>query len=424
MNRRIAMGMTLVVSAVLVAWMPSNGSTAEATAVPCGASEADIYTPSRIGFAPPGSILGCRPVVLSDLRDDVAVRAWKVKYVSTNVDGDRVAVSGTVAVPRAAWTGGGARPVVGFSPGTMGLGTGCSLSRDLTEPNGFPYEAPNLAAALRAGWAVAATDGMGYLTGQTHTYMVGRNAGHAQLDAVRAAMRLPGADVSRFAPVGLWGYSEGGAATLWASQLASSYAPDLWVAGSAAGGVPGDLAVTGEALNGSPYAGFQVDALIGLATAYPNLPLGSLLNEHGHWAVKTARESCLLDTVRLLGGQTIEGLTTHGLTLEQFSAVTGPDGVSWGEVVNAQKLGVGIGGPFSFARYRIRFPVLQYRGAAEDIIPVSTEKDTRSAYCAAGITTQWEEVQGNHLGADTAAAPAVIAWFTDRFAWRHTTGNC
>ncbi len=50
---------------------------------------------------------------------------------------------------------------------------------------------------------------------------------------------------------------------------AASYAPGLHVVGAAAGSVPGDLKVTAASLNGGAFAGFGLDAVIGLHTASP-----------------------------------------------------------------------------------------------------------------------------------------------------------
>jgi triacylglycerol lipase len=93
--------------------------------------------------------------------------------------------------------------------------------------------------------------------------------------------------------------------------------------------------------------------------------------------------------------------------------------------IDDQKLGVGIGTPGSSAKYKIGFPVYQYRGALEEVIPTSTEDATRQAYCAAGITTQWKnDYWGEHLLTDGLAKDDVTNWLGDRFAGTATRGNC
>jgi len=74
--------------------------------------------------------------------------------------------------------------------------------------------------------------------------------------------------------------------------------------------------------------------------------------------------------------------------------------------------------------------VFQYRGLAEEVIPTATENATRQAYCAAGITTQWNTYPGDHLLTDTEAISGVIRWFAARFTGQAhhrqllTSDNC
>jgi triacylglycerol lipase len=141
--------------------------------------------------------------------------------------------------------------------------------------------------------------------------------------------------------------------------------------------------------------------------------------------VTQAKTVCLLGTVTGFIGARIETYTTDHLTLDQLYQVRGADGRTWGQVLDAQKLGVGVGSSWSpTAKYRIGFPVLQYRGLFEEVVPTSTEDATRAAYCRAGVTTQWNTYPGDHLTTDGQAITDTVNWFTDRFAGRPTLGNC
>ena len=397
---------------------------AAAAGATCAAPESAVYTPPASVGGAPGTVLACRATTLPEVPGGIAMKAWQVQYVSTDVGGDPVAVSGTVAVPTAAWTGPGARPVVSFHFGTLGLGPQCAFSRQLAGAYQDEYEGDQIAAILKAGWAVAATDDVGYLTGRTPTYMVGRNAGHAMLDAVRAAFRLPGSGLSSGARVGVWGYSQGGAASLWSAQLAAAYAPELNLAGAAAGGIPADLRAVSHATNGGAFAGLTVDATIGLHAAHPKLPLESVMNDRGRQLADDLRTLCLVGTVARGAGAKVEDLTVGGLGYDQLFRLAGPDGVTWGEVVDAQKLGVGVGPASSGARYRIGFPVLQYHGLLDEVIPTAVEDAVRTAYCRAGITTRQQTYLADHLLADGQAIGDVVSWFADRFAGRPASGNC
>ncbi|MFE7171004.1 lipase family protein [Streptomyces sp. NPDC057616] len=404
--------------------VPAVTATA-GTSGSCADSDAAIYRPPESPEAAPGEVVACRTVdSLPMIGSGKQVSAWKVQYGSTDGQGRKDTVAGTVIVPRAAWQGAAERPLVAFVPGTLGIGPQCAFSKQLTGAYQDAYEGPNLAALLKAGFAVAATDGAGYLDGQVHPYVSGADAGHAVLDMVRAASKLPGSGVGPDTRVGIWGYSEGGSGSLWGAQLAASYAPELKVVGVASGGVPGDLRQVGTSLDGGPFAGFLVDAVIGMAVTHPDMPFGSLLNDAGRKAVKDAESLCAVGTVVRFAGAHVANYTGDRLTLDQLFALRGPDGTSWGEVVDTDKLGVGVGTSGSGARYEIGFPVLQYRGLLDEVIPAGTARSTRRAYCDAGIDTRWVSYAGDHLTGDPQSITDAVNWLGDRFTNRPMSGNC
>ncbi|MEU6373116.1 lipase family protein [Streptomyces sp. NPDC046909] len=403
--------------------VPAVSARAE-TPAPCSAADATIYRPPAQPSAP-GTVIACRTVdSLPLVGDGTPMRAWKVQYGSTDGHGRPIAVAGTVVVPDEPWTGPGERPLVAFAPGTLGIGPRCAFSKQLAGEWVDAYEGPNIAALLKAGYAVAATDGVGYLDGQVHPYVSGLDAGHAVLDMARAASEVPGGGVSPAAKVGLWGYSEGGSGSLWAAQLAASYAPELNVAGVASGGVPGDLRQVGAQLNGGGFAGFLVDAVIGLSVTHPEMPFDELLDDEGRQAVAKAKSLCAVGTVAHFIGARIENYTADRLSLDRIYALRGPDGTTWGEIVDRNRLGVGIGRPGSGARYEIGFPVLQYRGLLDEVIPAETGYGTRRAYCDAGIATRWKSYAGDHLLGDPQAIDDVVTWLGDRFAGRAMAASC
>ncbi|MFJ9870889.1 lipase family protein [Streptomyces sp. NPDC101165] len=400
-------------------------TAAAGTPEACSAADADIYRPPDSPTAASGAVVACRKVdSLPMVIGGPPLNAWKVQYGSTDGRGRPVSVVGTVVVPQKPWTGPGERPLVAFVPGTLGIGPQCAFSKQLAGQYQDAYEGPNIAALLNAGYAVAATDGQGYMDGQVHPYASGVEAGHATLDMARAASRVPGTGVSPDAEVGIWGYSEGGSGSLWAAQLARSYAPELNVVGSASGGIPADLKQVAGNLDGQFFAGFLMDAFIGLSVTHPGLPFDDLLNDSGHKAVKDAESLCAVGTVSRFPGARIEQYNKDGLTLDQIYALHGSDGVTWGDAVGANKLGADVGTPGSGARYEIGFPVLQYRGLLDEVIPARMAGETRHAYCAAGIPTRWTSYAGDHLTGDAQAIGDVVSWLGDRFDGKADTGNC
>ena len=102
------------------------------------------------------------------------------------------------------------------------------------------------------------------------------------LDAVRAAEAFAPAGLDGVkTKVGLWGYSGGAQATAWAAELHPTYAPELNVVGAAHGAAPYVLRKTIAKLDGSPYMGIVLAAVVGIGRAYPEMRLDEVLNERG-----------------------------------------------------------------------------------------------------------------------------------------------
>lgn len=116
--------------------------------------------------------------------------------------------------------------------------------------------------ALGNGWHVILPDHEAI----NSAFMAGHDAGPAVLDAVRVT--LEAAQLDKNTPVGLHGYSGGAHATAWATQYASSYAPDLNIVGASHAGTPVDLAIQSK-VDGTPFSGFLPTAVAGLLSVYP-----------------------------------------------------------------------------------------------------------------------------------------------------------
>ncbi|MRH90835.1 lipase [Nocardia sp. SYP-A9097] len=229
----------------------------------------------------PGRLLAVEPMTAYLLPGvKLPARAWRISYTTTTGSGESTQVTGTVLVPREPWRGEGSRPLIGYAVGTQGLaGTIASASWQLRF--GLEYESLFITAALRRGWALAITDYPGLGNPGAHPYVMGRSLGPAVLDSMRAARRLPAADLDPNGPLGIYGYSEGGCAAGWALQLQPSYAPDLPLEGGVVGSAPADLEDMISFLDGSPYAFLLFYGVLGLDAAYPELDVLQYLKPQG-----------------------------------------------------------------------------------------------------------------------------------------------
>ena len=364
-------------------------------AVPGAAAAQDFYAAPAELPRTPGEIIRAEPMTAYDAGTPLPGRAWRMLYRSTSATGSPIAVSGTVLVPDG--VSAGPRPIIGYSVGTRGIADRCAPSRQLAV-SGEP-EASTVRSMLERGWAVALTDWQGLGTAGDHTYVVGRAEGQAVLDAIRAARRLRDAGLPQDGPLGVMGYSQGGHSAAWAAQVQPDYAPELRLAGAAAGAVPSDLRQVAAHLDGGHAAGLVLYAAVGLNAAYPELKLDSHLNDAGRDAVARARNSCVLDGSLALFAfrRSTDYTTTDVPALPEWRA-------------RLQENGVGAIAP--------QTPVLLYHARADELIPFALSEALRERWCRQGVNVRLEETPGQDhavTGSD-GGAPVAIDWLAERFA--------
>lgn len=143
-------------------------------------------------------------------------------------------------VPRCRFDG-PVRPLLSYQCAIDALGPAADPSHTLRR--GDQVELPFIAMALRRGWAVVTTD----FNGPDHAFGTLPLAGRLVVDGIRAAVALgPAAGLGPATPIGLWGYSGGGLATLAAVERHALDASDLAIVGAAAGGAGIDVASSPE----------------------------------------------------------------------------------------------------------------------------------------------------------------------------------
>ncbi|MFD7031993.1 lipase family protein [Streptomyces sp. NPDC059917] len=385
-----ATALTLTLALALPALAPTPASAARA---PVGAGDR---------AARPGDLLSAAPSAFRPTpTQSTNTRAWKISYRSTSADGAPNVVSGTVIVPQDGRSG--PRPLVGYAVGTVGLDDSCAPSAHL--PKGTSAEGGIIQRLLQRGWAVAVTDYEGLGTPGPHTYSVGPSAGHAVLDAARAAQQLPEAGLSTSGPVGLLGYSQGGQATGWAAEQQRAYAPELQVKGVATGGVPADLRKVAAANDGRAGSGLVLMLAAGQDAAFPELKLDSSLKPAGKDLVDYVRTHCAaIDTTVGAFKRMADLTTTDPLTL--------PD---WQARLNQSRLG----GSAPAA------PVYQYHAISDEFIPYAVAQQLRADWCAKGADVHWRAISNRgHITGGANGAPPATDWLADRFAGRPSDGNC
>jgi len=405
---------TLVASCLGIAMSAAalQGTAAAAPQDGTPPAEDPFYTPpAPLPAGQPGDVIRSRSSVFTI--DPIGhspyegVTSWQLLYRSETVDGEPTAVSGTVLVPTKAWTGQGKRPLVSYAVGTRGIGDACAPSYTLTQ--GMDYEEFFIADALSRGWAVAVTDMEGLGTPGQHTYEVGGSQGKAVLNMARAAQRLPEAGLGG-APVGLWGYSQGGTSTGWAAQLAPAYAPELDLKGVFAGGVPADLLEVAKSLDGTAFVGLMFLAAVGYDAAYPELDLDKYLNDRGRELMAKARNLCL---VSVDGISTLVG--TFFKKISDYTTSNPLDTPEWQQRLAANRLG----------GTAPAVPVLQTHAVYDEMVQFAQADTLHKAWCAKGANLTWKTYTfAEHATGMLWSEPDAMAFLADRFAGKPVTGNC
>jgi pimeloyl-ACP methyl ester carboxylesterase len=182
----------------------------------------------------PGSLLSREPVDTGI----AGARAWKIRYVSRDVNGVAHEASGLVIAPVGS---GHHRPIFTWCHGTTGLGDAACPSaqpdpaRELITyftpeaTRQIDYGVPGLQGFIDDGWVVCATDYQGLGTPGMHQYTV--NITNAR-DAIYIAHAARDLDAGAGTTLGCAGWSQGGGAAAAVAELDAADYGDLTLIGT------------------------------------------------------------------------------------------------------------------------------------------------------------------------------------------------
>jgi fermentation-respiration switch protein FrsA (DUF1100 family) len=357
--------------------------------------------PDPLGPGSPGDVIRAEPMdayLAPGVR--LRARAWRILYRSTSATGEPRAVSGTVLIPHGRSRG--PRPLIGYAVGTHGIGDSAAPSRLLAR--GVEWEAGMIAMVLARGWAVAVTDYEGLGTPGDHTYMVGRALGPNVLDAMRAARALAPEELPAEGPAAIVGYSEGGAAAAWAAQLQPTYAPDVPLAGVAAGAAAADVETAGPSLEGSFFSFFIAYGGIGYAAAYPELELDPYLTPAARQGIAALRESSIFQAM-LSGPRFI-----RAADLTQPNVLELPE---WRRRLRENRLGSMV--PAA--------PVLLHHAKRDQIVSFTQSVTLCDDWQRLGADVRMYVTRGgvDHISGALAGMPVALGWIGRRLATQPRT---
>lgn len=412
MSSLVAAALAVPVFAAAAAVPPSGTALAAleapapAAAVAPGSEVPDqdpfYAAPADIAGYRPGQLVASRPVPRPSLGwIPMPVDVWQLSYrTEDSHDAPELAVT-TLIVPKAAWTGHGARPVVSLQSPEDGLGTRCAPSY-LIATGRDDQDAALGVALLAADWAVAVPDH----EGPRSAFLAGPQEGHAVLDGIRAVREFDTDGIGRTNPWALSGYSGGAHATGWAAQLQPGYAPDVHLAGAAMGGTPAQPGAVASSLDGGGFAGFEFGAAAGLATEWPEADITGLLNARGRLDFAALKGQC---EATFLAGFAFRRLAQDTTVSEPLSVR------SVAAVLREDTLG----------DRAPSVPVYDYHADTDEIVPAGQDDTLVRDWCARGAAVQKvRDPLGGHVAEAAVRETSVQLFLAARFAGLPVTGAC
>jgi pimeloyl-ACP methyl ester carboxylesterase len=354
--------------------------------------------------AAPGTVLRYRALPASSLWADVK-EGWQIMYRSTNTKDKPVAMVTTLLVPKKVASTGS--KLVSYQSFYDSLTLNCSPS-GLTLTNKL-FDKTFYKSALADGYHVTLAD----YEGLNSEWIAARNTAHGVLDGIRAVQKFSnsgGLDAST--PVGLFGYSGGGFATMWAAESAPGYAPELKIVGVAAGGLPVNPINVAKKVDGTLFAGAYFGAVVGLARAYPEFDTSLYASEAGKAMLVDAGTRCL--------GGTISG---NPELLTKYAFKKGATYLKDANFLDLPEMQA-IGKENTMGQTIPKVPVYIWEGVVDELMPIDDVDNLIETYCAGGATVQYKRMGGiGHIYGALQLASG-LTYLKDRFAGKPATSTC
>src|SRR4051794_2912659 len=210
----------------------------------------------------------------------------RVQYVSTDVNGNYITATALILTPKSNKK----NRIAAWAHGTTGLADQCAPST--SQAVFWPEAQDATAALLTSGFTVAAADYPGLGTVQAHPYLVGVSEARSVIDSVKAARNL---DSSLSTNYVLDGHSQGGAAALFANQIASSYDGNLTLKGSASIAPVSGIDMLASMIPGTPIQGYLVMGLYGLQAVDPSFTANNYLAPTAKNKTSVLNTGCLME---------------------------------------------------------------------------------------------------------------------------------
>lgn len=362
--------------------------------------------PDPLPEGKPGDIIKTEKIETNN----AAVQAWRVMYLSRDLRGDPIAVTGIFAAPTAAPPDGGF-PLLAIAHGTEGLAQKCAPSLD---PWGVPsfagdylsFPDTTIVPFVQAGYAVTATDYQGLGTPGTSSFLVGPAEAQSVIDSVRALRHFDEVDLNDLNFI--WGHSQGGHSIAFTAQLLQELAPEIKLNGIILAAPAAQLQTLVETVlkpnQPSPVTGVAAMVAASWNQAY-DLQLDTVLTRTGIEKIPGLLQECVLGSIASFAIQRPSDFYFADPT------VTAP----WSDVMNAN----------TPKPVRYPAPVFVAQGASDNVIAPQATEQFVNALCAAGNAVQYNLYPNtDHLAVVKSSHSDVLTWLTARIAGDAPPSTC
>lgn len=411
----LGLGPLLLCFFVFTTCLAYPGSLANRATVTPPSADPFYEPPSGYENTQPGTILRHRevpnPIALIDPIKIKLAAAYQILYRSTDNWANATATVTTVLVPENANTS----RLLSYQIPEDSSSVDCAPSytlqtgiddSDILSKTGIQSHTILFRAALEKGWIVSLPDH----EGPKAAFLANRRAGHAVLDGIRAVLGSSDfTTVSPNASVAMWGYSGGSLATGFAAELQPTYAPDLdMIVGAALGGLIGDIEVVTYTVNKGPFVGLNFGGINGIAHEYPDI--AALFEEQLVESKKAkfydANHNCFLANIIEYPFQDL------------FSYFKDPSILSYPQMQQALK-------DNNLGQIPPKMPIFVYKGALDEISPVSSTEIIVSRYCAGGTVVNYKDVLTHeHVLLQLDGFLEAFAWLEKRMDGEAAETNC
>jgi alpha-beta hydrolase superfamily lysophospholipase len=337
--------------------------------------------------------------------------AWRILYRSEAANGDAPnVVSGLILAPQEKSSK--QRPIVAWAHPTVGSADVCAPSRTFNgkarsssvEDLTFIDQVQHF---MRQGYAVIATDYEGLGTDGQHPFLVGKSAGRSVLDSVVAARQISALNLSD--TVVVYGHSQGGHAALFAGELASTWTPELKIAGVVAAAPFAEVEQLLPLASGLPdLAHYYMLGVYGMAAGEAKLNPASVLAAEARAKADQVEKQCLGDFAATVKGILQSSgksslMTTDPLTLPE-----------WRSAIQATVPG----------KTRTGMPILVAQGKTDTTIPAFTTQSLVKRLCSTNGKVQYQEYDAGHGDVVKAADRDIKAFIANRLSGAPFTPTC